>query len=244
MTIKEMFDKSSAKEIADIIIKNNYVEENYDLNKLISNIQMVLDEFKNITPKYTDENKDFTVIVLKEKDVLVSYKEIPEEFFCVYGIHLNQLLENQDELDCTFDELMKKPQVNIINYGIEFMPRNELATLNICDLSFDKFGFNEVCAEVLWEITFYGWQEKTIEEKKEEILERVSETDKNELVNIDEALNELGYKEERTEEEIQKELEYSMNIGRENRIVVNNFYKEYLKKYLNPKIVKEDDISR
>lgn len=83
------------------------------------------------------------------------------------------------------------------NYGLSFSKWNELAGLEIeqrnCDFSNEK-----LLAHVLWEITFDGFDEETIQKSSDELMERLKEAEdsiKNgNFKTHEEVMTELGFK--------------------------------------------------
>ena len=221
MILKELLTNTDIEKVTDIILKTQKV--NSTRKKLLKNIENVVNEFKTIEPLYNEKN--FTIFVDQYRDFLYDNGKDISTYFCVDGYYIDDILEHKEDLDKTDFS----GELHICPYGLDFISRKELAGFNICELSIDKYGIDRVIAEIIWEITFYGWDEETIDQHAKELDESLQGTKDHpeDLRPISELFEKLGWEDERTEEEIEADLKLSKEIGLENFRNRNAFLKEY-----------------
>ena len=225
MILKELLTNTDIEKVTDIILKTQKI--NSTRERLLKNIENVVNDFKTIEPSYNE--KKFTIFVDQYKDFLYDNNEDISTYFCVDGYYMDDILEHKEDLDKTdFSD-----EIHFYPYGLDFISRKELAGFNVCELSIDKYGIDRVIAEIIWEITFYGWDEETVDQHAKELDESLKETKEHpeDLRPISELFEELGWEDERTEEEIEADLKLSTEIGLENFRNRNAFLKEYITKY-------------
>ena len=77
-----------------------------------------------------------------------------------------------------------------VGYALDFTPWNEWLGMEIDEISFQKLTKDEVCARILWEMTFHGFDEEPIQERSKELLDMVEDIklgkSKGTVVDIDE----------------------------------------------------------
>ena len=156
MTLREMLNKTSYKEVFNRLYRNHYKKKpesevhNYALeyNKVFNTL---------INLKFTGENKYKIYITEKEEIGLGDDEPVKFTDVCLYD-------EKDDKL-----------------YSIDLIPWAELIDLEILDcLNLDNY---DLLAEILWEITFYGFNELDIRDESRKMREACAET--GEAISID-----------------------------------------------------------
>ena len=220
MTIKEIFNAVSSEDIYKRYIKDYKMEEN---ESLLEGIKYIVESFRKIKPQYVNKYSDFFVMIDYYEDEFVELNETPEMEFVVSGYHLKELLEHKNDLLLSWDELKEHPQ-KLTSYGIDFIPRNILATLDVCQLSIEKYGIVKIAVEILREITFYGWLEEEIKEVSDKLdknLIEIKEHPENfKVVKFDDSLDIS-----------EEEYNYCMKICERNFYKRNKFLTEYLENF-------------
>lgn len=62
------------------------------------------------------------------------------------------------------------------SYALDFMDWKEVIDFNIDEKSLWKYGEETVLIEILWEITFDGFDYETVKKRSEELMRRICET--------------------------------------------------------------------
>ena len=124
------------------------------------------------------------------------------------------------------------------SYAFEFSPWNEILGYEIDACNASDVGKAELCAAVIWEMTFFGFDEERVEEERQKLYEATREAEEisklpkeereKHYVSAEELFSKFGLP-ERTEEEKQ---EAHRNLCRE---VLTNNLRTYraLKKYMS-----------
>ena len=154
MTLKELIilNKNSFDFIADIIEITYYESKD---NKYIERKELyrsIWHELLRIEPIKTE----MTIIM----------KQIVEEF------------DNEIEIYYTICAY-KKDDVNV-TYAIELCHWAEWLGMEVLDKSLEEYGHHYFLANCLWEMTWFGFTEDTIQRKKQEILTSVEEAQSDE----------------------------------------------------------------
>lgn len=110
-------------------------------------------------------------------------------------------------------------------YCIDLMPWKDLIDLEVCAKSIEKYGKEEVAAQILYEMTFFGFTEK---ERKKEIKKTVKSIEKSKkckkYYTLEDIAKEFGLEaSEESEEEKQKRKEKMLETIRMN----NEIYLEF-----------------
>ncbi|MCL4418449.1 MAG: hypothetical protein M1365_17480 [Actinobacteria bacterium] len=106
------------------------------------------------------------------------------------------------------------------HYALEMTHWNEWLSFNVLDKSIEVYGPADVVAHSLYEMTFYGYSSKTVDEKVEKekhILNKFSQEIQNSTahcIDFEEAIKEINYFDKQTSEEKERK-EYE-------RITANN----------------------
>lgn len=268
MRVLDIFKSVNKEDIAIELMKSypNYFakSDDYDINKenTLKTLNVFYENILNITPydinsKEFEEYKDFIIIVnqyygdstydgidifdLDEKtfDIEKMDKSKCEEYFYVDAVHFNQLVKNQDTLNCSLEECLKLDMSKmIITYGLDFLTRKVILNLIVAQPSIDKYGKEKVATELFWEMTFYGLTEEDIQKESDEVLDRLDsidmeEKDIEELENSNDEDIFSGIDDKENQEEFKKKLDFSILVSRK----ISTFCKEkensFLKKVLD-----------
>lgn len=239
MNIKELFEKSSYDEVWGIICDNFYNKDTLEkqenakkaffkaYNKILTLTPICRDDIILLVEYFNDTNSDneiekyLSIYVYEKKDILNNFK-------------INEDIENNvDYSNKTKEEIMKTNTNNdyIVNYGIELESWNNILGFDIYNKSIDKYGINKCVAVVLYEMTWFGYNEETIHEKAEELNEASEETDNKKTFNSFEELildtfgeDSEEYKEITknipTKEELEKQFLKDLLLGYENKKIL------------------------
>ena len=143
----------------------------------------VLEELKTLDPKPSDP--PITCVVAKIEDCLTPGEIISDVFGIIDG--------------------------DKNHYALEMDSWNEWLDFNVLDKSIEVYGAADVVAHALYEMTFFGYSSKTVDEKVEEekyILNKSKEEIQNDTahyLHFEEAKTKTNYIDKRTLEEKEKE---------------------------------------
>lgn len=227
MTVQELFKSINEDEFVDIYLKN----DNETIN-LIFNTDLSLDEkvekiekFKNIV---LDALRLFKTMEIERNDEYIVFSiprydgdAIGDSFLTKREEILN--IENIDRVE---------------HYGYELSPHKEILSYDISQTSRFKMD-DDVClaVSIFNEMTFCGITEESHSEKINSIYEEINEaenaieTNPEQFKSLNDLFEELGWKDERTEEE--KDFSYSIDVieGKTYSQVYNKYF-EMEKYYL------------
>ena len=108
------------------------------------------------------------------------------------------------------------------HYALEMTSWNEWLSFNVLDKSIKVYGAADIVAHALYEMTFFGYSSKTVDEKVEEekyILNKSKEEIQNDTahyLHFEEAKTKTNYIDKRTPEEKEKEHKECERITAEN----------------------------
>lgn len=221
MIVKELFEKVSFEEIMSYLFNERQII--HDIEDLEEKTEdEIVEECRLMKEAYhhaynqlikikPQENKSKVLIMLKETDLF------NESYYDISCFDYNELLNDNI------------PEI----YAIDFIPWEEILGYQVSLANLKEYSFVQLVGEVLWELTFYGYDEEVIGEEKEELLTRKQEVDeaiKNEdfskFHTIKDVFTELGFVDERTEEENKEKLDMEelLKLNKKNRF--NLFKKE------------------
>lgn len=268
MRVLDIFKSVNKEDIAIELMKSypNYFakSDDYDINKenTLKTLNVFYENILNITPydinsKEFEEYKDFIIIVnqyygdstydsidifdLDEKtfDIEKMDKSKCEEYFYVDAIHFNQLVKNQDTLNCSLEECLKLDMSKmIITYGLDFLTRKVILNLIVAQPSIDKYGIEKVATELFWEMTFYGLTEEDIQKESDEVLDRLDSIDMEEkdIDELEDSNDEdifSGIDEKENQEEFKKKLDFSILVSKKISTFCIEREHNFFKKILN-----------
>lgn len=230
MNIKELFKKVKRSELIDYLISNYYndfyLSENLEIDQEIlkENINRTIESFINKESKQDVIYNDFFIFVTKCYDCL-SFEEKPETMFDVFGCYKKDIQKCYSSKNET-----TKP----VFWGIDFIERCFLVDLEIASNCIELYGDITVAGEIFWEITFYGDEESTVEEFKNELNERCKEIDsnKNNFKSLD--INEFFKSIDPeyvpfTEQELKEQDDKVSQYIEENNKIYDNLFINFLK---------------
>lgn len=154
--------------------------EAYDY-KTTDSYEKVFSELLTMEPKPLDDNMR---IIVEWVEPDPRFDE--EGYWHVHGKNGKKFKDEEPP------ELLKGCDEEFLNsevgYALDFTSWGEWLSMEIDEISFEKLSKPEVCAYILWEMTFHGFEEKPIQERKDSLMEQV-ENIKNgksgELVDMD-----------------------------------------------------------
>ena len=146
----------------DIIINSNW----NDIEKLLLTL---------------DENKDNLEGYKKVYDELMKLK--PKRSDCVLTI--KHVINDEEEYEDVFGVSKKDKQ----NYALEFTPWQEWLGMEINQKTLNKYSKPSIIANCIYEMTFFGFEQKKIKKKMDELLKL--RTDKSKRVSLEDLRKEI-----------------------------------------------------
>jgi hypothetical protein len=146
----------------DIIINSNW----NDIEKLL----LTLDENKNNLEGYKKVYDELMKLKPKRSDCVLSIKHVKnveEEYEDVFGISKK---DNQ-------------------NYALEFTPWQEWLGMEVDQKTLKKYSKSSIIANCIYEMTFYGFDQKKIKKKMDELLKL--RTDKSQRISLEDLRKEI-----------------------------------------------------
>lgn len=166
MLVKELFEQVNFEAIMQYLFNEKQII--YDIEDLKEKTQEEIqkkcesmkeayqhayNEILKISPEI---NKNKIIILQKEKDLFSE-----EEYYDVSLLHLEELNDDSPVI-----------------YAIDFISWKQILGYEISLANLEEYSLDKLAGEILWEMTFYGYQEEVIEEEKTELLNRREEVEK------------------------------------------------------------------
>lgn len=230
MNILTLFKNSSFEKVWESLIKDyesSIKEEKYE--KFKKSFKKAYDDILLLTP---NKNNDIAIIEYSydydENDYVYEYlslyyykkEDILKNFKIDKNIENNIVLSNLSK-----EEILKLNSESnyIINYGIELDAWSNIVGCEIYDKSIKKHGIDKCVACILYEMTWFGFDEETVQLKADEINN--SSTDTKSYETFDELLKDAledDYVEciEPTQEEIDERIRKDLILGMENNKIL------------------------
>ena len=136
--------------------------------KTTDGYEKIFSELLNIEPKVAEDNMRI-LVVWSEPDPRFDEKG----YWYIHG-RCGKLFKDEEPpelLDGCDEEFLNSE----VGYALDFTPWNEWLGMEIDEISFQKLTKDEVCACILWEMTFHGFSEEPIQERSKELLEAVED---------------------------------------------------------------------
>lgn len=115
-------------------------------------------------------------------------------------------------------------------YAIDLMDWADIVSCEVSEMSIEKYGKAAVAAHIYYEMTFFGNIKSEHDERIAEVIESLEQSikesedpDSGRYYTLKELREELGIKDERTEEEIEAERQKTARIIDENRKIKDIF---------------------
>jgi len=160
MTLRELIQRTSFKSCFNVIYKNHY--KAYPVDKIMQYSQKFGDIFNKLLKLKINKNDNLKIFITEREEITFEGEEAEKVTdVCI-------LDEEKDELSAmdfiSWEDLIDLEVFNAINLPNE-----------------------EVLAAILWEITFWGFDEETIQKEKNKLQEAIDETNC-EILSMDELI--------------------------------------------------------
>ena len=214
MIVKDLFKNCSKKKVLDLVLErhkkiygNKPEKAHRALRAAYRNVLHNLSrrmplpsEFLLLKISYIGDGEFFEQISLFSKEEVKEKKENFVE------------LENLDEKkEYSYEEIEAIQSLLPRSYSSSFIPWSKVLGHEVNEENVKEYGKESILADILYDITFFGFSEKEMKEEKEKLDKILSEIKekrekmKEEIENfgsdIDTVFAELGLRDERTEEE-------------------------------------------
>ena len=153
MKLHELFEQFDNFDL----IKDKFLELYPDQKDNIIGHEAAFYEIKNISKKSYLPNEDNMSIYVKQTEDDFGSEEEKETY-----VHVSGYVPNDEE--CVW-------------WAIEFKPWAEWLNYPIWEESFKEFSKEELICHILWKMTFNGYTEEQVNEKREELDASVKEID-------------------------------------------------------------------
>lgn len=149
-------------------------------------------KFKDLVLNSKWKNIEKILLTLdKNVDNLEGYKKVfnelldlkPKESDCILKI---EHVKNDDE---EYEDVFGKSKDDDQNYGVEFTPWQEWLGMDIDIETLNKYSKPSIIANCIYEMTFFGFDQKKIKRKMNELLKRRADTSK--WISLDDLREEL-----------------------------------------------------
>ena len=164
MKFKEMVDRVDWEDVKGVMLRS-YCPEDED--RSMEPYKVVLDEIRSLVPKDC-EGMRLYVEWVKDKD---------DEYIHVFGKDGKLQKESSDFKHMGID--INDPFANTeVTYALEMEPWEKWLDMNIETTVMVEFSIVEIVAACLYEMTFMGFTQEKIEEKREDLRKRVEDFEK------------------------------------------------------------------
>jgi hypothetical protein len=149
----------------------------YELLNKYSNLEILASLNKN----YPDINNEAYLQALNELRDLEPSKEVQDIEICV-ELQDNDDKEEKDKKYLCCDGIGPDPDENnkITRWGLEYDNWEEWLAKDINEESLANLDEITIVAGIMWELTFNGYSQKRLQEKKDELQERMDQIDNSE----------------------------------------------------------------
>lgn len=177
MNVKSLIMSQPAADIADTLVDRLGIEP-ARRDRAIERIMALIDGLRDLTPEasddlllgihYVDEEREYLQANLYRKD------DLPAAL-----VPLPDLLMEKSIAELTDDEVeraasaIKLPQ----SYGFELSPWREVLGYEVDASNVREVGAAAFCAAVLYEMTFFGFDEKVIDTERQKLDDAIRESE-------------------------------------------------------------------
>lgn len=146
-------------------LKKHYKDENTD------GYEGVLCRLLDMEPSNPTDNMR---IVIEWTEPDKRFDDDDEEGYWHVDGKCGKLFKNEEPLEHLegYDEEFLNSEVG---YALDFTPWNEWLGMEIDIISYDMLEYQDVCAFILWEMTFHGFSEEPIQKIRDELLNTVED---------------------------------------------------------------------
>ena len=213
ITVKELLFQCDIKKLTDIYI--GLLSENTDIEKEKELFDLWLKQIKETQPIENIEKR--IIIPSVEFGLIDDYTYIDVSYICYNDLEtigeFDEDISHIKDMDNSElkDFLHSLPYIE--HFAIDFIPSAETLGYMVSETSVERIGKERVMAEIIYEMTFFSYDETEKEEELEHIKTLAMECEKEitasdgnfKTVTLDEIKNELGYTDNRTEVERKEE---------------------------------------
>jgi len=165
MKFKEMVDRVDWKDVEVVLLRDYYADESSSTD--MEPYKIVLDEIRSLEPENCKGMRLYVEIV----------KDGDDEYIHVFGRDGKLLKESSDFKHMGID--INDPAANVeVTYALEMEHWEKWLDMNIETTVMAKFSIVEIVAACLHEMTFMGFTQEKIEEKKEDLRKRIEDFEK------------------------------------------------------------------
>ncbi len=165
MKLKEMVDRVNWEDVRVVLLSDYYPDK--DKTDSMKQYEAVLYEIRSLKPQ-DPEGMRLYVETVKDKD---------DEYIHIFGKDGKLLKESSDFKYMGID--LNDPAANMEEtYALEMEPWEKWLDMNIETTVMSEFSLVEIVAACLYEMTFCGFTQEKIEEKKEDLKERIKDYEK------------------------------------------------------------------
>lgn len=171
MKVRELLSKSDARTLIEGYV-NEMEKCGYDKTKLYCPVlEKMIKDFLFEIEKIPDKENNDILIVMEEENVWT------DESYMVISVKPEEVKEHY--LDIPVEDIVKKGGEYINIYGLLFVSWNEIANMEICDLSFEKYGEDKVALAILLEMTRFGFDLESVDKEYNRIIEKLNKSTEN-----------------------------------------------------------------
>ena len=232
MIVKDLLSQCTTDEIVTEIIHISGADEN-KREKLYSVHEKFIIQLRRMEPVI----KDFIIFGVfrvedgkRDHDICLYSKAELEKEFSRYSAWGN--IKNVEAL--ADEEIKNLLQEHFFpsGYAFELSPWEEVLGYEVDEHSVSEFGVPSILANVIYEMTFFGFTKEQVDREREKLEESLAEAEKIDKLPLEErekyyipaekVFEELGYRDERTDEEKEEERK------KWRREILYNQFQKYL----------------
>lgn len=211
MTVSELICNADFNLAWDIIEKEYYAE---DENKI--NIKETYKSFLLLLTKLeVKENKPYKILSL------IEYFDDLEEDVEMKIWDISMFSHEDDTI-----------------YSLSFIDWGEVMGYDVCKKSLNDYGAAAVTAHLLYELSYFGFDEQSVNAEKEKLAKRHEEVENgtDELISMEELFAELGYIDTQTYEEKEVERKQMEHLISLNKDISDSFIKAMKQQCIEQKL--------
>ena len=132
--------------------------------------EKVFSELITMEPKESEDNMR-VIVKWHEPDPILDEGFEEEGYWHVGGKNGKRYIDEEPDFVNEGDELAYEE----VPYALDFTAWDEWLGMEVDEISFEKLTYEEACAHILWEMTFHGFEESDVLDKRDELLERLGD---------------------------------------------------------------------
>ncbi len=233
MTVYELMTRQTPKGIAGALLKLKHYTENDKYERVLKSCTSVLSELLALEAVPVDDKLLCVSLIdefdeTKRNDFLLYDKEVLSGKFTAPS-KLNEVVDIDSLSLAELDFFLGKfefPQ----SYAQDFIPWEEILGYNLIDENVSDYGGTIVAAEILYEITLWGFSNSAVKNKGKELADLSNDPDSfKSMTNeeFEELVKSFGADDTETAEEKEAEEIKSKKIGLKNKLIIYNTLKKH-----------------